>query len=243
MTLVFVALAVGAFLIGLSKGGLGGAIGALVTPLLALVMPVPIALGLALPMLLIGDCFALYAHWDGWDKRIVWAILPSTVVGVVIAGLLLDVLTPALLQRGLGLAALLYTAYKLWERVGKRVPIENVPRWLVHLMGALTGVASTIANAGAPVFTIYLLQLRLVPEVFVGTSVLYFALLNVIKIPAYLNSHVLGLNFLIVDAWAIPLIPFGVWSGVLLDRHIDMPTFETIILVLLAVTGVVLLIK
>ena len=102
MTLVFVALAVGAFLIGLSKGGLGGAIGALVTPLLALVMPVPIALGLALPMLLIGDCFALYAHWDGWDKRIVWAILPSTVVGVVIAGLLLDVLTPALLHVGWG---------------------------------------------------------------------------------------------------------------------------------------------
>jgi hypothetical protein len=34
-----------------------------------------------------------------------------------------------------------------------------------------------------------------------------------------------------------------VWSGVLLDRHIDMPTFEAIILVFLAVTGIALLVK
>src|SRR5450432_4143133 len=213
--------------------------------MLALVMPAQVALGVALPMLLIGDGFALYAHWGGWDKRIVWAILPSTILGIVVGGLLLNSLSPLLLERGLGLAALLYTAYKLWERRGKRVavPMQAAPRWLVQLIGSLTGLASTLANAGAPVFTIYLLQLRVLPEVFVGTSVLYFAIINALKIPAYVSSHILGLNFLIVDAWAIPLIPFGVWSGILLDRYIDMQTFEALILILLGVTGVILLLK
>jgi uncharacterized membrane protein YfcA len=47
------------FLIGLSKGGLGGPVlGAMIAPLLSQVMPVQQAVGITLPMLLTGDAIA-----------------------------------------------------------------------------------------------------------------------------------------------------------------------------------------
>ncbi|MEP7286888.1 MAG: sulfite exporter TauE/SafE family protein [Chloroflexota bacterium] len=240
---VYLVIAAAAFLTGLSKGGLGGALGSLVTPLLALIVPATVAIGLSLPILLVGDVCALYAHWGGWDRRIIITMLPSTIIGVIIGALVIGNLSPVTLQHGLGIVALLYTLYKVWERRSANAKTVTLPPWQTHMLGTVTGLASTVANAGGPSFTIYLLSLRVVPSVFVGTSVLYFALLNAIKIPAYASAHILQPDMFLVVAWSIPLIPLGVWSGILLDRHLDMKTFETLILVLLAVTGVILLLK
>ena len=49
-TLLLIIFAIVAFLIGLSKGGLGGTAGALATPMLALVMPADKVIGLILGM-------------------------------------------------------------------------------------------------------------------------------------------------------------------------------------------------
>jgi uncharacterized membrane protein YfcA len=107
----------------------------------------------------------------------------------------------------------------------------------------LSGFASAVANAGSPILTIYLLALRVVPSVFVGTSVLYSALVNAMKIPAYWGAHVLTPQTILAIAWSIPIVPFGVWTGVILDRHLNMHTFEHQILILFALTGVVLILK
>jgi uncharacterized membrane protein YfcA len=243
MTLIFIVILTGAFITGLSKGGLGGALGAIVTPLFALVLPAPVAVGMALPLLISGDICALYAHWRGWDKDIIWAILPASIVGVIIGTLVITSVSSTALQHALGVVALLYTVYKLWERRSGKIRDIRMPSWQVHIVGSLSGFASAIANAGGPIFTIYLLTLRVVPSVFVGSSVLYFALINAMKIPAYLGAHILTPETVAAVAWAMPLVPFGVWTGIILDRYIDMRTFENIILVLLAVTGVLLVLK
>ncbi len=151
--------------------------------------------------------------------------------------------SPALLEHALGIVALLYTVYKLWERRSSK-PTGAEPRaWQAHVVGSATAIASALANAGGPIFTIYLLMLRVTPAIFVGTSVLYFALVNALKLPIYVGAHILTPDSIIAVAWAIPLVPFGVWTGVILDRYIDMHTFENIILVLLALTGGLLLLK
>lgn len=240
---IFIVILIGAFVTGLSKGGLGGALGALVTPLFAIVVPAPLAIGLALPLLISGDIFALYAHWRTWDGRIILAVLPAGIVGLVIGTVVFTSVSPVFLEHLLGFVAILYTGYKLWERRSDK-PVTSLPqRWQAIVTGILSGFASAIANAGAPIFTIYLLAQRVVPSIFVGTTVLYFAVLNALKIPAYWSAHVLTPETIVAVAWAMPLVPFGVWTGVILDRRIDMRTFENIILVLLALTGFVLLLK
>ena len=74
-------------------------------------------------------------------------------------------------------------------------------------------------------------------------SALYFALLNAMKLPGYLSARILTPEMIVLVAWSMPLIPMGVWLGKMLDKHIDMVTFETIILIFLGITGVALLLK
>ncbi len=232
-------------LVGVSKGGLGGALGALVTPMLALVLPAPVAIGLTLPMFMIGDIFAVGIRWGTWDRKLIWAVLPGTLAGVILGSLVLGRLSATTLGHALGFAAILYSVYRIWER-GRQRPetvVNIVQPWQSAAFGAGTGFASTVANVGGPVFTVYLLMLRLTPDVFVGTSALYFALLNLMKLPSYAAANILQPETLVLIAWAIPIIPFGVWSGKILDRYLDMKTFELLILIFLILTGILLMLR
>jgi len=65
------------FLISLSKGRLGGMLGALAAPMLAVVMPANQVLGLLLPILLLTDVFAVALHWRKWNGRLVWLLTPG----------------------------------------------------------------------------------------------------------------------------------------------------------------------
>src|SRR5438045_2490210 len=79
-----------ALLIGLSKGGFGGPVPvSLITPLLSQMMPASQAVGLVLPLLLIGDIIALRIYWKQWDIRYVKLMLPLAIIGIIIGGALL----------------------------------------------------------------------------------------------------------------------------------------------------------
>jgi hypothetical protein len=56
-----VVIALLGFFIGLTKGG-SNTLGALLTPVLSLVLPVSTAVGVLLPMLIVGDAFAIYMY-------------------------------------------------------------------------------------------------------------------------------------------------------------------------------------
>jgi hypothetical protein len=239
MEVVFIVIALCAYLTGLSKGGLGGALGTLITPALALLMPTKLAVGLTLPMLLAGDVFAVLAHWRNCNWRLLLAVLPGMVAGVVIGGLAFEAIDPTVLKRLLGVVALLYTVYALWRRRGGKSLPTGTNAAQTSVFGWATGFASTLANAGGPIYTIHLLTLRLTPSVFVGTSALFYLIMNTIKLPIY--ARTLTLENTLLVAWTLPLIPMGVWAGKKLDKIIDMKTFETLILIFLAITGVLLL--
>lgn len=244
MTLLFVIIVACCFISGLAKGGLGGALGSLVTPLLALVLPAPVALGLTLPILIAGDVCAITAHWKGWDSRILIALLPGSILGVIVGSAVISSLSPSTLQHGLGAVAILYVIYKLWEISRQKPTVKDGATPLQsHLFGVGTAFASTLANAGGPVFTIYLLMWKITPSVFVGTAALYFGILNAIKVPSYLVTGILTPERILAIAWALPFVPFGVWTGILLDKKLDMATFEKLILAFLALTGIILLLR
>ena len=57
------------------------------------------------------------------------------------------------------------------------------------VIGGMAGFVSMIANAAGPLMTLYLLAMRMPKMAFLGTSVYFFTLLNLFKIPflVYLN--------------------------------------------------------
>lgn len=55
-----------AFLIGVSKGGVGGGLGPLITILVAVATTPSQAIGVLLPLLMIGDVAAVWVHRRDW---------------------------------------------------------------------------------------------------------------------------------------------------------------------------------
>src|SRR5690348_10990567 len=65
-----------AMLVGISKAGFGGGVGALATPLILLILPAPTALALTLPMLLGCDIFTFRHFNREWDRVAFRSIFP-----------------------------------------------------------------------------------------------------------------------------------------------------------------------
>ncbi len=239
MTVPLAAL-LAAFLIGLSKGGLSGGLGGLVVPLLSTTMPVPSAVGLALPLLMLGDVFALRAYWKRWEWRYLRLLLPAAALGVLLGVALLTTLSDTALRRTLGAFTLIAVLYKLGS--DRLSALRYSPRhWHGRLAGGAAGFASALANAGGPPLTIYLLLQHVPTLVYLGTHTLFFALLNLFKLPFFLGANVIDAGQLLRLAWVLPVIPAGVWLGKRLLTRLNQRTFEYVMLALLAYSGLTLL--
>lgn len=229
-----------ALLIGFSKGGMGAALGILATPLLSQVMPVANAIALALPLLLIGDVFALWMYWNTWDWRYIRLMLPAALVGIVIGTALLVTLPDDVMRRVLGIFTLIFVVYKL---VGNEyIATHYHPRpWHGVIAGGVSGLGSALANSGGPPYTAYMLLQNLKPTVFVGTMTLFFAIVNALKVPGLILADRFHLDQLFAVAWVIPLLPLGVWLGRWLVKRVNALAFERVMLATLFIASMVLL--
>jgi uncharacterized protein len=227
-----------AILIGLSKGGFGGPVPvALITPLLSQIMPPAQAVGVALPLLLVGDVIALRMYWKQWDIDRVKLMLPFAIVGIIIGGALLLLLAESkqdlLMRRILGGFTLLVVLYKIGSDALKGVNYE--PRnWHGYLTGWASGFGSALANVGAPPFTAYMLLQDVSPTVFIGTATLFFTIVNFLKLPInLLSSNVLNLHLLASVIWVVPVIPIASWIGKDAVKRMNQKVFERMMLVIL----------
>lgn len=235
-------LGLAAFLVGLGKGGLGGSIGALVTILMAQVVPIEEVIGILLPVLILGDTFSMAAHWRKWDRKIALLLLPGAVLGVTVGTYFISSVTSDMLRIGVAIIALVFVAYKFLEdRI--LMAVEYQPRnWHGWLAGTVSGFTSSLAHAGGPPASIYLLMQDLTPRVFVATSVMFFTILNWIKVPYYAFIGIFNFDFLLRVIWLAPLVPLGVWVGRLFAEKVNKLLFERVILILLLVSAINLLI-
>jgi uncharacterized membrane protein YfcA len=240
-TLFLIMLAAVTFLVSLSKGGLGGMAGTLSTPLMALVMPVNQVLGLLLPIMLLADVFSIAFHWKRWNGRLVWLLIPGAVVGVTIGTYFITNVSTQVLKIGLAIIALVFVVYKLLEkRILGSVKYQE-KNWHGWLAGTTAGFTSAMAHSGVPPISIYLMLHDVTPTVFVATSVLFYAILNWVKVPYYYFTGMFDFQLLWRVAWVFPIVPFGVWIGRWLVTKVSKTIFDNIILVLLVITALLLI--
>jgi len=236
----YVVIIIVALVVGLSKGGMGAVLGVLVVPLLTLVMAPQDAISLALPLLIFGDIFGLQTFWKTWDMRYIRLLLPTAIVGIVIGTFLLKTLDSGTLRHILGFFTLLFVVYKLVDQRLKSLDYQ--PReWHGYIAGLGAGLGSALANAGSVPFTAYMLLQDLTPLVFAGTITLFFAILNLLRVPLFLWTGLLDFSRLLSVVWALPFIPVGAYSGRWIINRINKTAFESIMLVILVVAAGVLL--
>ncbi len=235
LTLLVVAIAV--VLLGLAKGGLSG-VGALATPLVALVLPPTIAAALLLPILIVQDVVSVWSFRKTWDGWVIAWMLPGAAAGIAAGYAYAERVDEAKLMAALGAITLAFGLYRLWvERGGRVVQASTSPGWVGSLFGVATGFTSQIAHAGGPPFQMWVTPRRLPHLVFVGTSSILFAAINWMKVPAYIALGAFPHEVLVA---AVLLMPLAIGSTLLTVRwlkRIDGGRFYVIIYLLMVLLG------
>ena len=225
---------------GISKGGFGGGIALVAVPLLALVIPPAQAAAIMLPILLVMDAIGVAAYRRLFDVAALEAMLPGALLGVAAGGLAFGLLSAASMRLIIGVIALAFVASYAFGGAARQVAREPSAS-LAAVCGALSGFTSTLAHAGSPPAQIYLLPLRLDKTVFVATSVIFFAAVNLAKLVPYALLGQLGLTNLGTALVLTPLAALGMALGLRLHHRVDPATFYRLCYVFVAITGVKLI--
>ena len=242
-SLTFVILLISGALLGLSKTGIPG-VAILAVALMAYVFPndTKMSVGVVLPILIFCDFFAIAWYRRDADWHGLWRMFPFVVAGILPAWWLLGRLPDHVFRIGLGAMILVLLAME-WGR--RRLAIDLQPKSGVFtgVMGVLAGFSSTIANAGGPVMTIYLLSRGMDKTRFVGTCAWFFFLLNLSKVLPTWDQGLITTETLMLNLWMLPTALIGVFAGIWILPRIDQRRFEQIVWTLTAVSAVMLIVK
>jgi uncharacterized membrane protein YfcA len=229
-------------LVGLAKGGFSG-LGALGTPLFAIGIGDPVrAAAILLPILIAQDVVAVAAFRKSWDGHVLAAMLPGAVVGIGLGWALAAAISAEAVMAAMGAISILFGAYRLWiERGGRIAASSRSPAWVGSLFGIVAGFTSQIAHAGGPPFQMWAMPRKLPRDVFVGTSALFFAAVNWIKVPAYVALGQFTRENALATLVLLPVAVAASLAGVWLVRRVSGERFYTIVYLLMIVAGAKLL--
>jgi len=237
----FYALAVPAvILLGLSKGGVAG-MGALSLPLLAFAVDPVRAAAITLPILIAQDVVGVWAFRRTVDWWLLGWMLPGSMLGIALGyGFAASVSSAAVMGRA-GASAILSGAYRL-RAASHAAPRDPArwPDWIGSLFGIASGFTSQIAHAGQPPFQLWVLPRNLPRDLLVGTTALFFAATNWIKVPAYWALGQFTSANVMTSAALLPLALVSTVAGVRLVRRVDAARFYTAIHVLMILVGIAL---
>ena len=113
---IYLVVALGMFMVGMSKGGMGASLAALSVPFVGLVLPINDVIGMMLPVLMLADILAVGVHWRKWDNRLVILLIPASIVGVAIGTLFLTNAPVRLIRIVIGVIVLMFALYRLFEK-------------------------------------------------------------------------------------------------------------------------------
>jgi uncharacterized protein len=243
----FYLLAIPAVIVlGLSKGGFSG-LGMVATPLLALIMPPLQGAAILLPILIVQDAISVWAYrrsWSAWNLKV---LVPGAVLGMATGTLFASAVSDAGIELTVGIIGL---AFVLYHWLGRRlVPAlreaadkpQRPPVPLGLLWGAMSGFMSLLIQVGAPPFQIHILPQRLDKLTLVGTSVMFFACLNQMKIIPYLTLGQFSLRNFGTSLVLLPLAVGANYLGIWLVHKTPTERFYQIAYILMLLISLGLL--
>lgn len=227
-------------LTGISKGGFAGGIGLVAVPLMALTISPVQAAGIMLPILIVMDMMGVWAYRQSFDRLNLIYLLPGAAIGIGIGTLLAGTVEDDHVRLLVGLIAVLFVANYLFAHVAERPP-AGPGKVRGTLWGMIGGFTSFVAHAGSPPFQIYMLPQRPDKTIYVGTSVMFFTIVNLIKLPAYASLGQLVAGNLTTSLVLLPLAPLGMVLGIKLHHRIPERPFFRVTYALITIVGLKLI--
>ena len=229
-----------AFVIGLSKAGIKG-IAIINVTLMALAFETKESTGIVVPLLIIGDLFAViyynrHAQWSYIFKFLPWIIL-GILVGVFIG----NDLDEKTFKISMAAIILLSVVMMYWwdKRKSKSIPSH----WLfASTVGMMAGVTTMIGNLGGAFSNIFFLAMRVPKNQFIGTAAWLFLIINIVKLPFHIFVwHTISVETLVINLKLLPVIFIGFFLGLRLVKIIKENFYRKMILVLTALGAILIL--
>lgn len=228
-------------LVGLAKGGFAG-LGAAAMPLLALVMDPVAGAGMLLPILMAQDVVSVWAFRKDFDRRTLLLTVPGATVGIFAGWWLASAINADTVRGFVGVIALVFGSYRLLSVLGVQLRLAGpAPEWIGVVMGGVSGFTSQIAHAGGPPFQIWALSRNFPHLMFIGTSSIFFAIINWMKVPAYVALGQFNTENMTLTAIFMPLAIVSTLAGVKLVKHVSPERFNMIIQLLMVAVGMELI--
>jgi uncharacterized membrane protein YfcA len=236
---VFYMVAVPAIIaLGLSKGGFAG-VGVLATPLTALYLPPLEAAALILPVLIVQDVISVWWYRRDFDQWNLKVLLPGALVGMTLGWIFAAYVNDDALRISVGVIGISFVIYSVFTHIpteGHRKTALSGAFW-----GGVSGFTSFLSQAGGPPFQVHVLPQRLPKLTLVGTNVIFFAIVNALKIgPYFALGQFSAINF----ATSLVLLPIAIAAnalGIYLVRVTPVETFYKIAYTLVFSVSVMLL--
>ena len=233
----FYAAAVPAVLVaGISKGGFGGGVGFVSVPLIAMVISPIQAAAVMLPILCLMDVFGLWAYRATWDRRNVAIMVPGALIGIAVGAFTFRYLDDDLVRLMIGTIAVVFALYYWFggARARRRRPASP----LTGGQGsAVAGFTTFVAPPGGPPVQVYLLPQRMDKTLFVGTTVIFFFVVNYAKLVPYAMIGQFSAENLATALVLAPLAPIGMRLGIRLHGVVSQALFYRLCYGALTITG------
>ena len=236
----YVGLGVTALLVGFVKTGLPP-LGILIPVALALAFPTKDSVGALVLFLVVGDLIAVAYYRRSADWAELGRLLLPVAAGMTLGALVLGEVDDGLLRALIGslvLGMVVLEALRL--RFARELSVQRPA--LRVAVGLAAGVATTMANAAGPVMGIYFLSSGLQKARFMGTSAVFFLVVNASKVPVYASLGMIRWPYLQAFLALFPLVVVGAVAGRLFFTWIPQRAFHLAVLALTAAASVSLLV-
>jgi uncharacterized membrane protein YfcA len=227
---------------GISKGGFGGGLGVAAVPLMALVISPVQAAAILLPILCVMDLVALWKFRGKWVWPELRILLPASLIGILVGTLLFEYMSASVVRLIVGVVAITFTLH-YWANKQRAAStgLPDYPRSYGMIGGSVAGFTSFVAHSGGPPVSMYLLRRPLDRTDFAATAILFFAVVNYVKLIPYAWLGQFDTSNLATSAALVVLAPIGVLIGAWLHARVSDRFFFTLVYVLLFVVGLKLI--
>ena len=230
--LFFLCVVPAIILYGIAKSGLGGSMTLISIPLMTIVMPLGQALAIVLPILILSDAVAVYRFRKNFDAETLKLLVPSAAIGIFIASITFMFFSESLLKFIIGLMGFLFAGHYFLFKTKFLTPVKK--SFLKGgICSVISGFTSFCVHAGGTPLSVYLLPLRMKKEIYVGTRVIFFSCINLIKFPFYINLSIVTIESIKQSLLLFPLAILGISIGYQILKIIEETLFYNIIYILI----------
>lgn len=230
---------IASFLLGTSKAGLKG-LSVLNVTLMALSFGEFASTGILMPLLVVGDIFAVayYNRHARWGHLI--RFIPLMLIGIGLGTWLGLQVSPDGFRYIFATIVMLSLVLLIVRDL--RLRQRKLPLSFTVGMGLLAGVTTMLGNLAGSFTNLYFLGLRLPKNEFIGTAAWLFLITNLVKLPLHIWVwHTIDTTTLGDNLQMLPFMAAGLLTGVWVVKKIPEKPYRIFIIAVTALGALMML--